>query len=62
MKKLLTILCVLSLTGCVKNEDFKQTCTKTVKSSTINDNTKTYVVYDAEDNIKNAVILKHTLP
>lgn len=58
MKKLLIILCILFLTGCVKNEDFKQTCNKTVKSSTITDNTKTYVVYDAEDNIKNAVITK----
>ena len=59
MKKLLILLCVFCLTGCVKNEDFSKTCTSLTKSSSIKDKTSIYVVYDADDRVKSAVVTKN---
>ena len=58
MKKILILLVILCLTGCVSNEDFEKTC-KTVKTSeNLKDTYSIHVVYDNEDTVKEAIVTR----
>ena len=60
MKKVLIGLFCLCLTGCiVSNEDFEKTCKMVKKSENIKDTYSIYVVYDNEDKVKDAVVIRN---
>ncbi len=58
MKKLIILLIIPLLTGCIKNEDFKQTCTYEKTSQNITDKTKMQITYNYEDEVLNAIVTK----
>lgn len=58
MRKILYLLILLTLTGCVKNEDFEKTCTSSVKSENLREKTSIYVKYNSKDTVKQAVVTK----
>ena len=60
MKKVLIGLFCLCLTGCiVSNEDFEKTCKMVKKSENIKDTYSIHVVYDNEDKVKDAVVIRN---
>ena len=60
MKKVLIGLFCLCLTGCiVSNEDFEKTCKMVKKSENIKDTYSIHVVYDNEDIVKDAVVIRN---
>ena len=58
MKKIIILLIIPLLTGCIKNEDFKQTCTYEKTSQNITDKTKMQITYNYEDEVLNAIVTK----
>ena len=59
MKKILICLFCLCLTGCiVSNEDFEKTCTSVKKSENIKDTYSIQVIYDNEDVVKEATVIR----
>lgn len=58
MKKIMLLLVSLLLTGCIQNEDFAKTCTKTIKSENLKDTQSIYVTYDSNDKVKSAIVTK----
>lgn len=59
MKKILICLFCLCLTGCiVSNEDFEKTCTSVKKSENIKDTYSIQVIYDNEDVVKEAIVIR----
>ncbi len=61
MKKYLILSLLFLLAGCIRNEDFKKTCSYEVTSAHFKDKTTIYVTYDNEDLIKTATITKNYL-
>lgn len=59
MKKIIILTILISaLTGCIKNENFSETCKTENLSANITDKTSTKVTYNNKDEILTAVITK----
>ena len=60
MRKIIfCLVIVLSLTGCVSNEDFSKTCKYETKTIHLSDFTSINVVYDNVDVVKEAIVIKN---
>lgn len=58
MKRIVILILAICLTGCVGNEDFSKTCTNSMKTTHLEDNTSIYVVYNNDDKVKEATVTK----
>ena len=59
MKKIIIlIILTITLTGCIKNENFSETCKVEKFSENITDKTSTKVTYNNKDEILNATVTK----
>ena len=59
MKKIIILTILISaLTGCIKNENFSETCKSENLSANITDKTSTKVTYNNKDEILNATVTK----
>ena len=59
MRKIIIILILIFVTGCVSNEDFKKVCTYENKSNNLIDKTVMTIYYDGDDIVKDVSVVRN---
>ena len=59
MKKVIILLIVIFLSGCSVNNDLNRVCSYEIKSSSIVDKTTIDLIYDNDDVVKEAEVIKY---